>query len=78
MTKNLKETYHGKKIDNANILNVDSAIKKLNGSPVVIITGVTGQDGSFMVDYLLKNTEYQIFGGVRRLSVFNHKNINLS
>lgn len=76
MTKNLKETYYGKKIDNANILNVDSAIKKLNGSPVVIVTGVTGQDGSLMVDYLLKNTEYQIFGGVRRLSVFNHKNIN--
>lgn len=41
----------------------------------VIITGVTGQDGSHMADYLLANTEYQIFGAVRRLSVSNHKNI---
>ena len=41
----------------------------------VIITGVTGQDGSFMADYLLKNTEHLIVAGVRRLSVKNHKNI---
>ena len=46
----------------------------------VIITGVTGQDGSHMADYLLKNTDLRIFGGVRRLSVKNHSNIehNLS
>jgi len=25
---------------------------------VIIITGVTGQDGSLMADYLLKNTEH--------------------
>ena len=42
----------------------------------VIITGVTGQDGSFMADYLLKNTEHTIVAGVRRLSVKNHKNIS--
>ena len=42
----------------------------------VIITGVTGQDGSFMADYLLKNTEHTIIAGVRRLSVKNHKNIS--
>lgn len=41
----------------------------------VIITGVTGQDGSFMADYLLKNTEHAIVAGVRRLSVKNHDNI---
>lgn len=41
----------------------------------VIITGVTGQDGSFMADYLLKNTEHTIVAGVRRLSVKNHINI---
>jgi GDPmannose 4,6-dehydratase len=41
----------------------------------IIITGVTGQDGSFMVDFLLKNTEYTIIAGARRLSVKNHKNI---
>jgi GDPmannose 4,6-dehydratase len=41
----------------------------------VIITGVTGQDGSHMADYLLANTDYEILGAVRRLSVCNHKNI---
>ena len=41
----------------------------------IIITGVTGQDGSLMADYLLKNTEHTIIGGARRLSVKNHKNI---
>lgn len=42
----------------------------------VIITGVTGMDGSLMADYLLKNTEHIIVAGVRRLSSDNHKNIN--
>lgn len=41
----------------------------------VIITGVTGQDGSHMVDYLLANTDHKIFGAIRRLSVQNHSNI---
>ena len=41
----------------------------------VIITGVTGQDGSHMVDYLLKNTDHLIYGTARRLSVKNHENI---
>jgi len=42
----------------------------------VIVTGVTGQDGSHMVDYLLKETDHDIFGGIRRLSVPNHRNIS--
>ena len=41
----------------------------------VIITGVTGQDGSHMADYLINNTEHTIIGGVRRLSIKNHQNI---
>jgi len=41
----------------------------------VLITGVTGQDGSLMADYLIKNTEHIIIAGARRLSVKNHKNI---
>jgi len=43
---------------------------------VVIVTGVTGQDGSLMADYLLANTEHTIIAGARRLSVKNHININ--
>lgn len=60
------------------ILSIDDAKKFAQKSPtkkIVIVSGVTGQDGSFMVDYLLKNTEHEIFGGARRLSVQNHENI---
>jgi GDPmannose 4,6-dehydratase len=42
----------------------------------VLITGVTGQDGSNMVRFLLENTEYLLYGAIRRLSVPNHNNIN--
>ena len=41
----------------------------------IIVTGVTGQDGSNMVRYLLKNTNAKIYGTTRRLSVKNHINI---
>lgn len=42
----------------------------------VIVTGATGQDGSNMIDYLLRTTDHDIFGIVRRLSVPNHKNLS--
>ena len=42
---------------------------------IVLITGITGQDGSNMVRYLLKNTNYLIYGSIRRTSVANHENI---
>lgn len=68
---------YAKKIDSANILNIVQAKKHLGNKKCIVVTGVTGQDGSHMVDYLLKNTsDYIIFGGVRRLSVYNHKNIS--
>ena len=34
----------------------------------VLVTGVLGQDGANMVEYLLKNTDYDIFGMIRRSS----------
>ena len=76
ITQNLQETLVNKKIEAVDILNIHD-IKNCRdpNKKAVIVTGVTGQDGSFMVDYLLKNTDYQIFGGVRRLSVQNHENI---
>jgi GDPmannose 4,6-dehydratase len=40
----------------------------------VIITGISGQDGSYMVDYLIENTDLNIFGAVRRLSKPNYSN----
>lgn len=60
------------------ILNIEEAKKFATGKKVVIVTGVTGQDGSFMVDYLLRQNDanIEIFGGARRLSVSNHINID--
>lgn len=57
------------------IYNISDAKKFMNDKKTVFVTGVTGQDGSHMVDYLLKNTDYTIFGGARRLSIKNHENI---
>lgn len=82
-TSNLRETLYGKKIDTANILSISDAKfirdQKLFtniDAKIVIVTGVTGQDGSHMIDYLLENTDTVIFGGVRRLSVYNHNNLS--
>lgn len=59
------------------IMSANVASLKLDPSKkTVMITGVTGQDGSHMADYLLANTDYNIVGGARRLSVDNHKNIS--
>ncbi len=57
------------------ILNINDAKVLIGTNKVVFVTGVTGQDGSHMVDHLLKTTDYLIFGGARRLSIKNHENI---
>jgi GDPmannose 4,6-dehydratase len=48
----------------------------MSTSKKVIVTGITGQDGSYMVDYLLENTDYQVYGMVRRSSNLNTVNIS--
>ena len=57
------------------IYNISDSKQFMNNKKTVFVTGVTGQDGSHMVDYLLKNTDYTIFGGARRLSIKNHENL---
>jgi len=60
------------------ILNISDSLKLFKNNSdrkIVFVTGVTGQDGSHMVDYLLKNTDTIIVGGARRLSIKNHDNI---
>ena len=34
----------------------------------IIITGILGQDGANMAEYLLANTNYEIYGVMRRSS----------
>lgn len=40
-----------------------------------IVTGVTGQVGSYMAEFLLQFTNLEVYGAIRRLSVPNHKHI---
>lgn len=42
----------------------------------VIVTGVTGQDGSYMVDYLLKKTPHKVYGVIRRTSKPDFSNLS--
>ena len=70
------------KLYNSQLAEIESLsvrdTSKLHSSSIkkVIVTGVTGQDGSHMADYLLKNTNCMVYGTVRRLSVTNHVNID--
>ena len=41
----------------------------------VVVTGVSGQDGSYMVDYLLANTDHLVYGMVRRTSKPDYSNL---
>jgi GDPmannose 4,6-dehydratase len=41
----------------------------------VIVTGATGQDGSYMCEYLLKNTDLEVVAAVRRTSQFINSNL---
>lgn len=59
------------------ILSVKEAKKLIDPTKkIVFISGVTGQDGSLLSDYILETTDYTVIGGIRRLSVHNHININ--
>lgn len=42
---------------------------------VALVTGITGQDGSYLAEYLLKN-EYEVHGVIRRASNFNTARID--
>jgi GDPmannose 4,6-dehydratase len=67
--------YLTKIIETQPMLSINTAAQFAKDKKCAIVTGVTGQDGSHMVDYLLANTDIEVFGGVRRLSVNNHSNI---
>ncbi len=44
----------------------------------ILVSGVSGQDGSYMVDYLLENTDHEIYGLVRRTSKPDYSNLKES
>ena len=48
----------------------------MNDTPKkIIVSGVTGQDGSYMVDYLLANTLHQVYGMIRRTAKPDYSNL---
>jgi GDPmannose 4,6-dehydratase len=48
---------------------------KMPNNPTALITGITGQDGSYLAEFLLKKG-YQVFGVTRRTSTPNYQRIN--
>lgn len=53
--------------------NLNSSMESLYTEPKkkrVVVTGITGQDGSYMAEYLLENTDHEIIGTARRTSQF--------
>ncbi|CAN8184338.1 unnamed protein product, partial [Coccothraustes coccothraustes] len=44
--------------------------EEMNGRKVALITGITGQDGSYLAEFLLEKG-YEVHGIVRRSSSFN-------
>lgn len=44
----------------------------------VVVTGATGQDGSYMIEYLLENTQHNILAATRRTSQFIDSNLKES
>ena len=48
--------------------------ERTNGMPRALITGITGQDGSYLAELLLEK-DYEIHGIVRRSSSFNRERI---
>ncbi|MFM7128897.1 MAG: GDP-mannose 4,6-dehydratase, partial [bacterium] len=41
-----------------------------------LISGITGQDGSYLADYLLSRGDYEVHGLVRRSSTINRQRID--
>ena len=53
----------------------DKIIKKVNLDKVALITGITGQDGSYLAEFLLSKG-YEVHGIKRRSSSFNTDRID--
>ena len=51
-------------------------MKKLMAKKVALITGITGQDGSYLAELLLLNKGYEVHGIKRRSSSFNTERID--
>ena len=58
---------------NEKILNNGSKTEKEN--KVALITGITGQDGSYLAEFLIKKN-YEVHGIKRRSSSFNTQRID--
>lgn len=56
-------------------LNIFILKSMANKNKVALITGITGQDGSYLAEFLLKKN-YEVHGIVRRASTFNTVRLN--
>lgn len=51
-------------------MSAESNSKRQKTAKVALITGITGQDGSYLAEFLLKK-DYEVHGIIRRSSSFN-------
>jgi len=54
---------------------LESKRVKMNQKKKALITGITGQDGSYLAEFLLKK-DYDVYGIIRRASSFNTQRID--
>jgi len=59
----------------ADSLPVSQPLKSFNMPKVALITGINGQDGSYLAEFLLEQKAYEVHGLVRRSATGNLKNI---
>ena len=62
-------------IDNKKLQTTDYELPTSKQRKVALITGITGQDGSYLAEFLLKKG-YEVHGIKRRTSLFNTKRID--
>lgn len=54
--------------------DINNETLKTNQTGIALITGITGQDGSYLAEFLLEKG-YQVHGIIRRASTFNTSRI---
>ena len=61
--------------DNTTLNGVETPTTQTSNHKIALITGITGQDGSYLTEFFL-NKSYEVHGLIRRSSNFNTQRIN--
>ena len=70
-----KEKYISSVVGNNSIINNNKTMSETNERKRALLTGITGQDGSYLAELLLEKG-YEVHGIIRRSSSFNTARID--